>query len=124
MTPAAQGRPDIGRFGARAVIIRGVPADIQVGDERAILEEILSQYKSYQSDLRISGRDNLAKSLACRTAIKTGQRLSQTEMQSLIDQLFNCEMPYACPHGRPTMVRVSLTELDRRFGRIGHLERE
>lgn len=115
---------DIGRFGSRSVIIRGVPADIQVGDERAILEEILSQYKSYQANLRISGRDNLAKSLACRTAIKTGKRLSQTEMQSLIDQLFNCEMPYACPHGRPTMVRVSLTELDRRFGRIGHLERE
>lgn len=115
---------DIGRFGPRSVIIRGVPADIQVGDEREILEEILSQYKSYQATLRITGRDNLAKSLACRTAIKTGKRLSQTEMQSLIDQLFNCEMPYACPHGRPTMVRVTLDELDRRFGRVGHLERE
>ena len=115
---------DIERFGARAVIVRGVPADIQVGDERAILEEILAQYKEYQTDLKIRGRDNLAKSLACRTAIKTGKRLSQTEMQSLIDQLFNCRMPYACPHGRPTMIRVSLQELDRRFGRVGHLERE
>ena len=115
---------DIERFGARAVIVRGVPADIQVGDERAILEEILAQYKDYQTALRIKGRDNLAKSLACRTAIKTGKRLTQSEMQSLIDQLFNCRMPYACPHGRPTMIRVSLQELDRRFGRVGHLERE
>jgi DNA mismatch repair protein MutL len=115
---------DIERFGARAVIVRGVPADIRVGNERAILEEILDQYKAYRLEYRLGGRDNLAKSVACRTAIKTGQRLSQSEMQSLIDQLFNCKMPYACPHGRPTMVRVSLDELDRRFGRIGHLERE
>ncbi|HLE57971.1 MAG TPA: DNA mismatch repair endonuclease MutL [Rhodothermia bacterium] len=115
---------DIERFGGRSVIIRGVPTDIRVGDERVILEEILDQYREYQSNLRIQGRDNLAKSLACRTAIKTGQRLTYSEMQSLIDQLFQCKMPYACPHGRPTMIRISLQELDRRFGRIGHLERD
>jgi len=115
---------DIERFGGRSVIIRGVPTDIRVGDERLILEEVLSQYREYESNLRISGRDNLAKSIACRTAIKTGQRLNYTEMQSLIDQLFQCRMPYACPHGRPTMIRISLNELDRRFGRIGHLERD
>jgi DNA mismatch repair protein MutL len=114
----------IERFGPRTVVVRGVPADIEVGDERTILEEILNQFKTYQSQLKIEGRDNLAKSLACRTAIKTGQRLSQNEMESLIDQLFNCKMPYACPHGRPTMIRMSIQELDRRFGRIGHLERD
>ncbi|MGA7303852.1 MAG: DNA mismatch repair endonuclease MutL, partial [Rhodothermales bacterium] len=86
---------DVERFGGRSVIIRGVPTDIRVGDERVILEEILAQYRDYQATLRITGRDNLAKSIACRTAIKSGLRLTYTEMQSLIDQLFQCKMPYA-----------------------------
>ncbi len=115
---------DIEFFGGRSVIVRGVPADIRVGDEREILDGILQQYKSYVDQYQIHGRDNLAKSVSCRTAIKTGKKLSLTEMQVLIDQLFMCKMPYACPHGRPTMVKISLDELDRRFGRVGHLERE
>lgn len=115
---------DIEFFGGRSVIVRGVPADIQVGDEREILEAILQQYKTYVDQYQIRGRDNLAKSVSCRTAIKTGKKLSLTEMQVLIDQLFMCKMPYACPHGRPTMIKISLDELDRRFGRVGHLERD
>ncbi|MEM1271024.1 MAG: DNA mismatch repair protein MutL, partial [Bacteroidota bacterium] len=114
---------DVERFGGTSVVIRGVPADLAVGDERGILDEILQQYKTYQDTLQITGRDNLAKSLSCRRAIKAGQALSQKEMRTLIDELFTCELPYACPHGRPTMIKISLDELDRRFGRVGHLER-
>jgi DNA mismatch repair protein MutL len=106
------------------IVVRGVPADIRVGDERTILEELLEQYKSYRDELNIQGRENLAKSIACRSAIKSGQTLSVPEMRSLIDQLFACEVPFACPHGRPTMIKVSIDELDKRFGRLGHIERE
>ncbi len=108
----------------KKIIVSGVPADIRTGDERHMLEEILEQYKSYQATLQLSGRDNLAKSVACKSAIKTGQQLTYHEMRALFDQLFACDMPYACPHGRPTMIKISIDELDRRFGRIGHLERE
>ncbi len=106
------------------IVVRGVPADIRVGDERTILEELLEQYKTYEDELNIEGRENLAKSIACRSAITSGQVLSVPEMRSLIDQLFACEMPFACPHGRPTMIKVSIDELDKRFGRLGHIERE
>jgi DNA mismatch repair protein MutL len=114
---------DVDTMSGRSVIIRGVPADIRVGNERSILDELVQQYKEFRDTLSLTGRDNIAASLACKTAIKTGQKLALDEMQSLIDQLFMCKMPYACPHGRPTMVKISLEELDRRFGRAGHLER-
>ena len=116
--------PDLGRLGfeitpfsGRTVKVEGVPADVQVGRERLILEEVLEQYKAYRDGLQLHVRDNLAKSLARRSAIKAGKVLSDAEARSLIDQLFTCEMPYACPHGRPTMVKISMEELERRFSR-------
>jgi DNA mismatch repair protein MutL len=65
----------------------------------------------------MDARDNLAKSFACKAAIKAGDRLNTTEMLVLIDQLFATQMPYVCPHGRPIVVKISVDELDRRFGR-------
>jgi DNA mismatch repair protein MutL len=62
-------------------------------------------------------RDNLAKSYSCKSAIKAGDPLNEPEMRSLIDQLFATSMPYVCPHGRPIVLRISIEELDRRFGR-------
>ena len=110
---------DVEVFSGRSVVVRGVPADIRPGDERRILDDILQQYKNYQGELQIKGRDNLAKSIAHRSAIKPGDRLSAKEMRTLIDQLFMCEMPYASPHGRPTIIKISIEELDKRFGRGG-----
>lgn len=103
-------------------MVTGVPVDVPAGREEHMLEEVLDQYKQYQQELSIKGRDNLAKSLACRAAIKTGKRLSVPEIRALQAQLMDCEMPYACPHGRPTIIRISLEELDKRFGRLSHLE--
>ena len=108
---------EITPFSGRTVKVEGVPADVQVGRERLILEEVLEQYKAYRDGLQLQARDNLAKSLARRSAIKPGKALSDDEARSLIDQLFTCEMPYACPHGRPTMVKISMDELERRFSR-------
>jgi DNA mismatch repair protein MutL len=59
----------------------------------------------------------LAKVMACKGAVKAGQRLSQQEMESLINRLFACSEPYFCPHGRPAIIKITAEELDRRFGR-------
>jgi DNA mismatch repair protein MutL len=56
-----------------------------------------------------------AAAFACGSAIKAGQKLSQEEMNALLNTLFGTENPYICPHGRPTLVRMSLDELARRF---------
>jgi DNA mismatch repair protein MutL len=106
---------DLEFFSGRSVVVRGVPADIQAGDERTMLDDLLQQYKSYRDALQLKGRDNLAKSIARRSAIPHGVRLDAKAMRSLIDKLFLCEMPYACPHGRPTMIKISIEELEKRF---------
>lgn len=108
---------DVELFSGRSVVIRGVPAEIRAGDERTVLRDIIDQYKAYRQSLQLKGRENLAKSIARRSAIRPGMRLSTKEMRALIDQLFDCEMPYACPHGRPTLIKIPIEELDKRFGR-------
>jgi DNA mismatch repair protein MutL len=71
----------------------------------------------YQQSLKLEKRDNIAKSYACRNAIMAGDKLSQREMSLLIDQLFATSMPYVCPHGRPIIIKLSLSELDKMVGR-------
>ncbi len=108
---------DIKLFGKNTVIVEGVPSDVRVGDEEKILEEILTLYKEYRRDSPTDVRDNLAKSFSCRSAVKAGDPLNDTEMRSLLAQLFATTMPYVCPHGRPVVLRISIDELDKRFGR-------
>lgn len=95
----------------------GLPSDVRLGDERKIFQELLDQYKDYELKLNLEKRDNLAKSFSCRSAIKTGDRLTVPEMTNLVDNLFACTMPYVCPHGRPTVIRITTDELDKRFSR-------
>lgn len=108
---------DIKPFGKGTVVIEGVPPDARAGKEGEIVEEVLSLYKEYQQHAPTNVRDNLAKSYSCKSAVKAGDSLSEEEMRSLIDQLFATKMPYVCPHGRPIVLRISIEELDRRFGR-------
>ena len=56
--------------------------------------------------------------MSCKAAVKGGSRLSTEEANELIDQLLNLENPYACPHGRPTIISMSRYELEKKFKRI------
>ena len=102
-----------------SLTVEAVPQDVRPGMEESILEEILEQYKEYSAAGATNSRHNIAASYGCRAAIKAGDKLSAPEMQSLIDHLFATSNPYVCPHGRPIMIKLSLDELDRRFGRSG-----
>ncbi|ACF13199.1 DNA mismatch repair protein MutL [Chloroherpeton thalassium ATCC 35110] len=101
----------------RTVLVEGIPPDVMPGREERILHEMLEQYQDYQQNLKLEQRDNVAKSYACRSSIMAGQKLSRNEMTSLIDQLFATSMPYVCPHGRPIIIKLSIEELDKMFGR-------
>jgi DNA mismatch repair protein MutL len=100
-----------------AVTVEAVPQDVRPGMEESILEEMIEQYREYSTMGVTDVRHNVAASYGCRAAIKAGDKLSPAEMQTLIDQLFATSNPYVCPHGRPIMIKLSLEELDRRFGR-------
>jgi DNA mismatch repair protein MutL len=99
------------------VIIEGVPEDIKSGYEAKILKEIIEEFQINYRQKKLEQRDNIAKSYSCKTAIKTGDKLSESEMRLLIDQLFATTMPYVCPHGRPVLIKITLNEFDKRFGR-------
>ena len=97
--------------------LTGIPSDVKIGNENKIFQELIDQYKEYELKLNLPKRDNLAKSFACRSAIKTGDKLTYQMMIGLIDNLFAAKMPYVCPHGRPTVIRITTDELDKRFSR-------
>lgn len=99
------------------ILIEGVPDDIKSGSEEKILREFISEYISNQTKKQLEEKDNISKSYSCKAAIKAGDKLSEKEMRLLIDQLFATSMPYVCPHGRPIVIKISLEEFDRRFGR-------
>ena len=104
-------------FSKNTIVIEGVPDDVKSGSEEKILLELIEEYSSNQREKKLEERDNIAKSYSCKTAIKAGDKLTDKEMRLLIDQLFATSMPYVCPHGRPIVVKISLDEFDRRFGR-------
>lgn len=104
-------------FGGMTVIIDAVPADVKSGSEAEILREMLESYEEYDKLGKFSQREALAAGFSCKAAIKSGDKLSQDEMHTLIEQLFQTKMPYVCPHGRPIVIKLALDELDRRFGR-------
>jgi DNA mismatch repair protein MutL len=70
---------------------------------------------SSTSALRL-GEDMIATTV-CRHAVKANDHLSLPELQALLKDLAACEMPFCCPHGRPTLIQISHSELERKFGR-------
>ncbi len=108
---------NLSMLGARTVMIEGVPQDVLSGSETYILQDMIQEYRQNAEKLKLEKRENLAKSYSCRNAIMSGQKLNLEDMRSLIDRLFATKMPYVCPHGRPVIIRISLEQLDRMFGR-------
>lgn len=104
-------------FSGRTVVVEAVPSSLRTIEEGEIVREILTEIHS-QGRGTEDRLHAVAKAYACRGAIKAGEELSQEEMNRLVDELFACETPHLCPHGRPVFVRIALDELHRRFGRI------
>jgi DNA mismatch repair protein MutL len=107
---------DVSLFGERQAAVRGVPASVP--EEAAI--DALKRVLVEADDADASGEppeERIAKTFACHAAVRSGQPLKPEERRALVDRLFATELPHGDPHGRATYVRVSMEELDRRFGR-------
>ncbi len=96
-------------------IINGVPADIEIGDERQVLREMLQQYRELNKKPALDARKKVAIAFASRTAIPRGKRLTEIEMELLIDQLFACDEPYSEPLGNPTLIYMPMDDIKNRF---------
>lgn len=102
-------------LGGNMVMVTGVPADLDMGDEKQILSQLLQQYRALDSDTTLDRRRKVAIAFASRSAIPRGRRLQPLEMENIVDQLFACQDPYQDPLGRPTLVYWTLEDLESRF---------
>jgi DNA mismatch repair protein MutL len=102
-------------FGKSAFVIQGTPADIDQGNEKYILERILEQYKHFNAELKISGREILLRTVSMQQSVKAGTPLSVKEMQQLLTDLFQCEKPNISATGKPTFLEFSREQLEKMF---------
>lgn len=96
-------------------MINGVPADIEIGNEQEVLISMLHQYQELGQKLQLEARDKLSIAFASKAAIPRGKKLTEQEMEALVDQLFACEQPYLDPLKKPTIVYLPLDEIQSRF---------
>ena len=109
---------EIEPFGPHVFKVEAVPAFLKTDDPSAWLDQVIEELRTLSaksSSLRLS-EDAIA-TTACRASVKSNDVLSIPEIQALLEDLFACQMPYCCPHGRPTLVQISTAELERKFGR-------
>ena len=105
-------------FGQNAFKIDSLPTFLDVSDPVTFMRKVIDGLKSASngsSALRL-GEDMIAKTV-CRHAVKANDPLRYLEVEKLITDLLQCDLPYCCPHGRPTMIQISHAELEKKFGR-------
>lgn len=105
-------------FGGNTLKLDALPAFLKRSDPEAFLHEVIRELRvasDRMSSLRI-GEDLIATTV-CRAAVKANDRLKEPELKKLLEDLLVCDMPYCCPHGRPTLIQIDYAELERKFGR-------
>ncbi|HEY54963.1 MAG TPA: DNA mismatch repair endonuclease MutL [Dehalococcoidia bacterium] len=101
-------------FGDKTFLVRAVPALLHKEDWAGMLRELLD---SLSEGDKGDWAEEVTISMACHSAVRAGQSLSDAEMQELVRQLEQSDTPHTCPHGRPTMIHLSSEQLKKQFGR-------
>ncbi|MBA7623982.1 DNA mismatch repair protein MutL [subsurface metagenome] len=101
-------------FGDRTYLVRAVPHLLSGKDWAGMLRELLD---SFSGENKNDWLEKVATSIACHSAVRAGQVLTDDEMRELVRQLEQAATPHTCPHGRPVMIHLSAGQLKREFGR-------
>lgn len=110
---------DLEMFGGTTFLVRGVPALVGGLDPAAALRSVVEDFEEDETPLGEEVEARLAARVCKRAAVKAGQVLSLAEQAELLRTLEACASPRTCPHGRPTMIHLSVETLERQFGRRG-----
>jgi len=105
-------------FGAGTFKVDALPTFLKAEDPVQLLHDIIDDLRETNAQgarLRM-GQDMIAKTV-CRHAVKANDTLREPELVKLVEDLLRCDLPYCCPHGRPTMIQLSYLELEKKFGR-------
>ncbi|HUO58097.1 MAG TPA: DNA mismatch repair endonuclease MutL [bacterium] len=110
-------------FGGNTFLIRSVPADLAGKNLVSLMKDLVDDLAA-QDAMGVKGankldqaRERAATFMSCRSAVMAGDRLSDDQMKGLINRMREANLPFTCPHGRPTILSIPLTELYRRFDR-------
>ena len=109
---------EIGDFGGNEVNISAVPVNLIGLDPKDIFLEFAEYLSSGVTGLTEDIFVRKLGTMGCKAAIKGNQEISLSEAEALIEKLLTLENPYTCPHGRPTIIRMTKDELDKKFKRI------
>jgi DNA mismatch repair protein MutL len=107
---------ELSSFGSQAFLVEALPACLGDISAKSLIRE-LAQAVEQGGRRRMKWTDEAIAQTVCHTAVQRRDRLSEQELKRLVDDLAVTNMPYTCPHGRPTMIFMSIKELDRKFGR-------
>jgi DNA mismatch repair protein MutL len=110
---------EIEEFGINTIKISRVPYYFKEYDEEAYAENVISQVLEKDRVDTFILRKRVIATMACKASIRAGDKISMQEMVDVIDQLFKCENPTCCPHGRPTMVHFTKYDVEKMFKRSG-----
>jgi DNA mismatch repair protein MutL len=99
--------------------VRAVPAFLAAGDPAAAVRVVVEDFEEDETPLEAELEMRLAARICKRMAVKGGQILGVEEQKKLLHDLETCQSPRTCPHGRPTMIHLSVDLLERQFGRRG-----
>ena len=106
---------EIEPFGRNTIKLNAIPAALGQENVGGFFHDMLARIAELGAGQRLA-TDLLARA-ACKAAVKAHDKLSLQEAAALIEQMSHCALPYSCPHGRPTMLNISIPEIERRFGR-------
>ncbi|HOZ37765.1 MAG TPA: DNA mismatch repair endonuclease MutL [Anaerolineaceae bacterium] len=112
---------EIENFGPNTFVIRSVPIVVERTDPRLAIEAVVNAFEEDETPLMAEVEARLAARVCKRMAVKAGQILSEAEQRNLLLNLESSQSPRTCPHGRPTMIHLSVNLLERQFGRQGAL---
>jgi len=110
---------EVEEFGTNTFQVRAMPALFAGGDPSSALRALVEDFEEDEAPLQAEVEAKLAARVCKRLAVKGGQTLTSEEQRALLNDLEVCNSPRTCPHGRPTMIHLSVDTLERQFGRKG-----
>lgn len=108
---------DCEAFALNSFIVRAVPAWMQNLDIQALMLDLVEKFENKEKISQEKIRESVIATMACHRSIRFNQALTKEDMLQILDELSKCEQPFNCPHGRPTLIKVSIKSLWRDFER-------
>ena len=109
---------EIEPFGGREYVVRAVPDNLFSVAKKELLMEMIDDLSEDAGARTADMIHDRVATMSCKAAVKGNNRLSMEEAEKLLDELMTLENPYHCPHGRPTIISMTKTEMEKKFKRI------